>query len=233
MKYCKSCGKELSDDSRFCDKCGKEVEHQTVSDNQFSVPADELHEKLQDPAPKKKRVSGLSIVGFVFSILLAPIGLILCIIDVAGRNRRKWLSIIGIVLSVIIVAFIGIPMFSDDAKPKASIEEYRESGIALKYDSVARYPDRHKGGMVKITGTIIQVQEGSSYNVYRIAQDDDYDCVYIVKYTPEEGAPRFLEDDVVLVYGIFLGNKTYESILGADITVPAIDAEYMFIKSRK
>jgi hypothetical protein len=77
---------------------------------------------------------------------------------------------------------------------------------------------------MKITGEVVQVIEGALLQTYRIAQNGDYDNMYLVIYKRPEGESRVLEDDTVTVYGVCSGDYTYESTLGANITVPAIMA---------
>nr|MCR5690270.1 zinc-ribbon domain-containing protein [Clostridiales bacterium] len=108
-----------------------------------------------------------------------------------------------------------------DAKYKAGCE-------SISYTELARTPDAYKGRHVKFTGEIVQVLDDSSsdYNMIemRIATKKFYssymDNVVYVTYVREKKSPRFLEDDKVTFYGEFLGLITYESIMGAKVTIP-------------
>ena len=54
------------------------------------------------------------------------------------------------------------------------------------------------------------------------------DTVY-VKYYPEEGEDKILEDDIITLYGIAQGDYTYTSALGTPITLPYIYGKYIEI----
>ena len=56
-----------------------------------------------------------------------------------------------------------------------------------------------------------------------------YDDVFLVEYTYGEDESRFLEDDMVTMWGTYGGTYTYESTGGADITVPLLYAQYIKI----
>jgi hypothetical protein len=101
---------------------------------------------------------------------------------------------------------------------------------AAEYKAYARDPDKYKGDLIKITGTVIQVLEGDGTVDLRVAQNDDYDKVWYVEYFPEPGDSRVLEDDTVTVYGYYFGILQYESTSGATISVPAIVANNVDIK---
>ena len=62
----------------------------------------------------------------------------------------------------------------------------------------------------------VNVTEGS-YGIW-----DDTVMAY---YSYDEGESRILEDDIITMYGTFGGLYTYESVLGASITVPLIYVE--------
>lgn len=110
-------------------------------------------------------------------------------------------------------------------------ETYKASCQDIAYDDLARNPDSYTGQFVKFTGEIIQVIDDGTSATYRInVTEDEYgfwDDTVLVAYTYEEGKGRFLEDDIVTFYGVYGGLYTYESTMGADITVPSVYAEYI------
>lgn len=90
------------------------------------------------------------------------------------------------------------------------------------YDNYARTPDTYLLESIRLTGEVVQVVErATGNNVYRIAVDGDYDCMFYVEYAPAAGQPRILEDDFVLMTGLYYGLYSYSSTLGGKITVPA------------
>ena len=97
-----------------------------------------------------------------------------------------------------------------------------------KYEQWARYPDLYKGKKISFRGKVVQVVERSwGPNVYRVAVDSDYGCMFYVEYTLAKGKSRILEGDVVNLQGTFEGAYTYTTTLGSSVTIPAIDATSM------
>lgn len=107
---------------------------------------------------------------------------------------------------------------------------YKESCGSFTYDQVARDPDTYFGERAKFTGEVIQVlQDGNSYtlrvNITQVSYG--WNDTIMVSYTASAGESRILEDDVVTLYGVMGGMYTYETIFGADVTVPLLFAEYV------
>ena len=61
----------------------------------------------------------------------------------------------------------------------------------------------------------------------RIATKGNYENVILVGYIYKDNQSRFLEKDKVIVYGECNGLYTYTSTMGAHITVPSCNAEYI------
>ena len=117
---------------------------------------------------------------------------------------------------------------------------YKDACEKYKYSEIARAPGQYKGKQAKFTGEVIQVQQdtllgmifytlrvnvtkkGSYYSYYT-------DTIYVT-YTAEENDPRILEDDIITMYGELQGEKTYTTVMGASVTIPSFDAEYIDIK---
>ena len=80
-------------------------------------------------------------------------------------------------------------------------------------------------------GRVIQVMNGDGFTAYRVNVTNDgwgyYDDTIYVEYhgTFENG--RILEDDMITFYGESYGLYTYETIFGAEMTIPAVVAEYI------
>ncbi len=111
---------------------------------------------------------------------------------------------------------------AEEASRAAEEAKGYETGIT--YDQLARTPDDYQGQKVKFTGTVLQVLEGSFQNEMRLATNGSYDDVVYVIYDPSIVSSRILEDDTITVYGTASGLKTYTSTLGAQITLPKINA---------
>ena len=111
--FCKYCGNQLKDGSKFCENCGAEVNQHAAT----ATPVDHTQPvQTANDAPK-----GLAIAGFICSFFAPLVGLILSCIalknyktstsqDCLGLAKAgKILSIIGIVVTVIIfIAYAAI-----------------------------------------------------------------------------------------------------------------------------
>lgn len=108
----------------------------------------------------------------------------------------------------------------EQAKKEAEAHKY-ETG--LTYEDLARNPSENKDKLVTFSGKIIQVMKGAGYTQYRMCIDSDYDkvvLVQIVDYKLENG--NILEDDIVTIRGKFIGEQSYQTVLGATMTIPSI-----------
>lgn len=110
-------------------------------------------------------------------------------------------------------------------------QQYKDKCKEISYDTLARDPDDHIGKMVKFTGKIVQVMEDGDDVALRINVTNDgygyYDDTVYVDYTYKDGESRLLEDDIVTFYGLYAGLYTYESVMGASITIPWVFADYI------
>lgn len=107
---------------------------------------------------------------------------------------------------------------------------FKEGCSAMTYEQVARDPDTYNGEKAAFTGEVIQVmQEGDTYmlrvNVTPVSYG--YKDTILVLYTAKSGDQRILEDDVVTLYGTMAGMYTYETVMGAELTVPLMSAQYV------
>lgn len=100
------------------------------------------------------------------------------------------------------------------------------SNYRTDYDikDVERNPAEYKDELLSFEGKIIQVMEDDVFTSYRIAINGDYDRIVYLQTFSETLEERLLEDDYVTVYGIFDDLLTYETVLGANQTVPAFIA---------
>lgn len=105
-----------------------------------------------------------------------------------------------------------------------------ENYTAVSFADVARNPDDYMGQQLTFTGKVLQVVEGTDETDLRIATDGGWDDVIFVGFDSDLlGGTRVLEDDSVTVYGTCLGQYTYESTLGAAISLPALYADQVVI----
>lgn len=119
-------------------------------------------------------------------------------------------------------------LFDDDA-PKAKV--YR----SLNYKAMSRDPDTYEGNLYKFDGKVLQVMEqsqtgGTTRVTLRVVSRGRYDDVVYVVYYRGAGEARILEDDRVTVYGTSEGLYTYETVMGAEVTIPMILADSVTVK---
>lgn len=122
----------------------------------------------------------------------------------------------------------------EERKQKEKEEkEYKNACKKLKYKDVLRNPSDYDGVQAYWFGKVYQKVSSTQYRVgvncekNRFATGgyicDDY--IYVLYY----GDTVLIEDDIVKIYGEMDRTKTYETVLGASVTVPQVSAEYIDI----
>ena len=101
----------------------------------------------------------------------------------------------------------------------------------VAYDTVLRDPSTYKGENCSIYGKVLQKSEGWSSTVLRVGTGGYgyYDKVFWVEYTSSAVTTNVIEDDYITVYGTCSGTHTYTTVMGASVTIPAIDADKIII----
>lgn len=121
-----------------------------------------------------------------------------------------------------------------ETKPVETKEDYINSCSTYTYKEIARNPNTYKGKRAKITGEVIQVQQDGNEVVLRvnITKNNGYyeDTIMTGYEYADDNEDRILEGDIITLYGELYGTVTYTSVLGADITVPAVKTKYLEIK---
>lgn len=125
---------------------------------------------------------------------------------------------------------------------KEARSTYIQKCSTIDYKSLARNPNQYKGKDYVFTGEVIQVMNNNNevmlrVNVtekrYEYIDEVSYEDTILVYYKYENSyESRILEDDIITIYGQSLGTYTYESTFGAAITVPAVNAMYIDIKTK-
>ena len=109
-------------------------------------------------------------------------------------------------------------------------QEFKDSCSTYTYEQLARNPAEMIGTRVKLVGEVIQTMYDGNIVQLRVntTKENGYysDTIY-VRYIIE--GDRILEDDIITIYGTAMGEVSYTSILGAEITLPYIEAEYVDI----
>ena len=112
--------------------------------------------------------------------------------------------------------------------PSMTIEEIKSTASAISYDDLMRHNDVYVGDIIYNRGEILQVNERRTDTyILRVATKQStygyHDDVIYVNYKGD----RLLEGDLIDIWGISKGLKTYEAILGNQITIPEIDSLYV------
>lgn len=109
-------------------------------------------------------------------------------------------------------------------------QEFKDSCNTYTYEQLARNPAEMIGTRVKLVGEVIQTMYDGNIIQLRvnITKENGYysDTVYVRCIIEGD---RILEDDIITIYGTAMGEVSYTSILGAEITLPYIEAEYVDI----
>ena len=85
---------------------------------------------------------------------------------------------------------------------------------------------------MKFTGEVVQVLESSFYKEYRVNVTKKryyYDDTVYVTFFTLDNDNRVLEDDIITFYGEYDGLYSYETVMGATVTIPKVNAEYIDI----
>lgn len=115
--------------------------------------------------------------------------------------------------------------------PEEIEANYKRECQSIPYDSLARSPGEYEGTLVKYSGRVVQVcSEASSalyYSTYRVAVNGGYNNVMYIYVDNYGSGSRILEDDWITFYGEFDGLFTYETVMGAQVTIPSIKVQYV------
>ena len=107
---------------------------------------------------------------------------------------------------------------------------YKKQCEKYSYKTIARNPDKYMFEYGYVYGEVVQVIEDGNDYTLRIAMNGDYSSMILVTYERPASQDRILEDDMVKLYGMWMGTCTYESTSGKSITIPYFMCEYLDIQ---
>jgi len=119
-----------------------------------------------------------------------------------------------------------------------SPEEIKNEFIATckeyDYKEISRNPNNYLSQPCKFTGKVVQVLESGRNVDLRInVTKGSYglwdDTIYVEYKRENPNESRILEDDIITVYGLLNGLKTYNSVLKT-ISIPLVEAKYIELK---
>lgn len=107
--------------------------------------------------------------------------------------------------------------------PQLSLSEIKNKSTELSYDELMRHNEDYVGDLVHYRAEVVQVMEvyGDNYVLRAKVTQGPYDRWEDTVWLDYEG-DRVLEDDIVEFWGRVDGLKTYEAVLGNQITIPKI-----------
>lgn len=118
---------------------------------------------------------------------------------------------------------------TEEEKKQYYIDECK----SYTYQEIARNPNAYMGSYAKIKGEVIQViEDGNEYTLRVNITPGRYywsDTILVSYEKQSYNEQRILEDDIVMMYGMLFGTHTYETVMGASVTVPLMFAEYIDI----
>ncbi len=125
---------------------------------------------------------------------------------------------------------------SEQVVSELSQEEYKAQCKKVSFKTIARDSNGLSGEKFTFTGEVIQVMEPTLFSdvtTYRVNVTKNeygfYEDTIIVEFRMPEGADRILDGDIIKLWGESTGLYTYQSVLGANITLPSIRAKYIGI----
>lgn len=234
---CPKCGKEVNEGARFCDACGSPLAQQQNGSTVPYMPAPVVTTNTQTKKPVYKKWWFWVLIVFAVFIVLGSLGS-----NEDDNNENVGQSVSDTEETTKepteneTEAETEAPTDPPTEDPAKVEKEFKDSCGSIDFETLARNPEKYKGNNYKITGQVIQVQEGWFNQVelrINITKEefeyiDDVlwtDTIYATVEIPD-GADNILEEDVITFWGTCDGEYTYESVLGSNITLPKIDIEY-------
>lgn len=166
---------------------------------------------------------------FTLTISVGPTGVSVQVSDPTVTLGAVTKAPSGAVAAVTPSATPGAP-----ARVLSDLDAAKAQAVTIPYDDLFRYNEQHVGKTVRYVGEVLQVQEKECL----IFCDED-DTGYILRvavtkgslgfwddpiWVEYDGAQRFLEDDIVTVWGVVTGLQKYTAVLGNQVTIPSIAA---------
>ncbi len=141
---------------------------------------------------------------------------------IRGFETSKGINVNGVITDELLEALGLSEKVKEAAEKEAQMKEYSAD---YGYTQIARDPDSYSGVKMKFRGEVLQEGDaGSGVRYIRLAVNSDYDAVLFVTYDKAIVDYKILEDDIITVYGECMGDYTYETVMGAEVTIPWINA---------
>ena len=138
-------------------------------------------------------------------------------------QKSKGINVNGVITDELLEAMEVADQVSEAAKQEAAKAEYSAD---YSYNTIARDSESYKDIKVKYRGKVLQEGDaGGGLHYIRFAVDSNYDTVLFVTYDADKVSGRILDDDILTIYGTVVGDYSYETVMGATITLPWIHGD--------
>ena len=142
---------------------------------------------------------------------------------ITAFETEKKINVNGVITDELIEALGISAQIEEAAQKEAMMKEYNAD---YSYTQIARDPDSFKNEQMKFRGKVLQEGDaGSGLRYIRLAVNSDYDAVMFITYLPDIVDMKILEDDIITIYGVCIGDYTYETVMGAEVTLPWLNAD--------
>ena len=110
----------------------------------------------------------------------------------------------------------------------AARQAFINSAKTIPYKQLIKDPESYAGQKVAYQGQIFQIQQSGGEGVMLLSVTDEgyglwTDEIWVDYHQPVNSA----KDDIITVYGMVTGTKTYDTQIGGTRYVPQIDAKYI------
>lgn len=122
----------------------------------------------------------------------------------------------------------------EEVAAQQDLASRKAQAVTIPYDDLFRYNERHVGKTVRYVGKVLQVQEKECFVLCNEADQGYILRVAVTRgsyglwdnpiWVDYPGTQRFLEDDIVTVWGVVEGLQKYTAVLGNQVTIPKIKA---------
>lgn len=140
----------------------------------------------------------------------------------------KVLIVLGALFLLVIAAGVCVSTPSSGSAAgtgSLTVDQVRSAAMIIPYDDLVRNNEQYIGKTVKIRGKIIQSQSSGNEYAFSVATRPDYynlDIVYL-----NYNGPRFIEGDLVDIWGRVDGLKSNPTVLGNSVMIPEFTSNHL------
>ena len=107
--------------------------------------------------------------------------------------------------------------------------DLKASALTVAYVDLARNTEEQQGKNINLAGQVVQVIEDANGAGLRVLVDGDANQAVYVQY-PGYDQARVLANDMVQMVARVDGRLTYKTVLGNQVTVPALTALWLKVE---